>query len=46
MGAMSASVVTCENVYTVPWFLSKGFRNPKIQVNSRWRISMQTGKVE
>ena len=22
MGAMSASVVTCENVYTIPWFLS------------------------
>ena len=37
MGAMSASVVTCENVYTLPWFLSKGFRN-KIQVKSRWRI--------
>jgi len=32
MGAMSASVVTCENVYTGPWFLSKGFGN-KIQSN-------------
>jgi hypothetical protein len=32
MRAISASVVSRENVYTVPWFLSKGFAN-KIQSN-------------
>jgi hypothetical protein len=32
MRAMSASVVTRENVCTVPWFLSKRFKN-KIQEN-------------